>query len=249
MSREDPFYSFTKRDQSLDSQEGRSIELYGDGDIPEFVQARPDLGGEAGDESDENQDAFSSEPWAITVNGSTNEDGVQAAPFTIACNSGNAVYFGNQSVNFNANAGVSVNPGGSVGDTTSYRVFGEVTGTMNSDFTTTMSGTGSIIISQSTTSETAGSNTRWEYLGLKQYKFYVLVGTVTVRRLSGGLYRVTITQIQTGVYKPGGTQGGNVTSDDATVPADDGPRTVILCINGAPFECELDITGLRAPSA
>lgn len=189
-------------------------------------------------------------PFAITINGTTDAEGVQQSPFTIDCNAGTGTYPANgtgttpQVVNFPSPTGVSLSP--SISGVTARRVYAKVGATIT-DNGINVNNNGTIqIVEVANTTDLVGSNTRYKATSSTTYDFYFLIGSVDAKRQrSGGKYNVRVTQIQNGNYSYGNVTSTTATVDGSTVSTKDGLRRFTICINGEPFTCEIDVSNIQ----
>jgi hypothetical protein len=199
---------------------------------------------------EDDQDFGPGGPFAITINGTTDAEGVQTSPFTIDCNSGTGTYPANgtgttlQVVNFSSQTGVSASP--SISGVTSWRVYAKVGATItNNGIDVNANGTIEIVEVADTT-DLVGSNTRYKATSSTTYDFYFLIGSVDAKRqTSGGRYNVKVTQIQNGNYSYGNVESTTATVGGSTVSTKDGLRRFTICINGEPFTCEIDVSNIQ----
>ena len=205
-------------------------------------------GGGVSGTTEEDQDINPTSPFSITINGSTNEQGVQTSPFTIDCVGGTGDYPAQgtgtspQSVNYPSPSGLSVSPGSG---TTIYRVIAKVSATMTANNGMDVASSGTIVIEEGTSvADKLGSNTRYTSNGSNSYTFFFMIGTVTVSRRTDGRYAVKITQVQEGNYSYGNVRSTTATAGGQTISTKDGPRKFTICINGEPFTCDIDVSDI-----
>ncbi len=213
-------------------------------ELPNINPLSADAGGYA---TEEDQDFNPNGPFTISVNGTTDANGVQTSPITIDCAGGSAQYPARglgespQIVTYSNATGISVSPPSSgVGY---WRVYAEVSASLTSDGMQ-VSTTGTIKIEAVGTGYTPGSNTRYEHEGLGVYKFYFLIGTVAIARRSDGKYQVRINQIQVGNYTYGNVNSTTATTEAGTISTKDGLREFTICINGEPFTCHIEVSNI-----
>ena len=202
--------------------------------------------GENTTESD--QDINPTDPFTITVNGSTDSVGVQTSPITIDCVGGSALYPARgtgtspQTVTYSSPSAVSFSPGTG---TTMFVVYAKVSATMTATAGIEVSTTGNIIISEtSSAADRVGSNTRYVNNGSNSYTFFFLIGNVAVSRRSDGRYKVFISQIQDGNYTYGNVVSTTATASSSTVSTKDGLRKFTICINREPFTADIDVSNI-----
>lgn len=194
-----------------------------------------------------NQDFNPSDPFTISINGTTDAEGAQTSPITIDCTGGSAQYPARgqgtepQEVDISDATGESVSPPSSgIGY---WRVYAEVSASMTSDGLQ-VSTTGTIQIEAVATGYTPGSNTRYKHEGSGVYKFFFLIGTVATVRRSDGLYQVRINQVQVGNYTYGNVNSTTATAGGQTISTKDGLREFTICINGEPFTCHIEVSNI-----
>jgi hypothetical protein len=207
-----------------------------------------DVGGSGGT-TEEDQDINPTTPFSITVNGSTNESGIQTSPITLDCVGGTGEYPARstgtspQVVTFPSPTGLSVAPPSS--GTTMFVVYAKVSVTMTATAGADVSTTGTIVISEtSAAADKVGSNTRYINNGLNSYTYFFLIGNVAASRRSDGRYSVRISQIQEGNYTYGNTKSTTETVGGVTVSTKDGLRKFTICINGEPFTADIDVSNI-----
>lgn len=240
-----------RKRSNITNNQGFDFGVYDDND--DFTIGSTGSGGGSGGSGgggfvEPNQDINPTSPFSITVDGSTDGEGVQTSPFTIDCIGGTGEYPAQgtgttpQSVDYPSPTGVSVSP--STG-TTIYRIIAKVSGTMTASSGMDVSSNGTIIIEEGTAiADKLGSNTRYVNNGSNSYDFFFMIGTVTASRRTDGLYRVTITQVQEGNYSYGNTKSTTATAGGQTISTKDGLRKFTICINGEPFTCDVDVSNI-----
>jgi len=221
--------------------------IEGFGDLLEVANLNPPPGVSRGNtESDQNINP--TDPFSITVNGSTDVSGAQASPFTLDCLAGSAEYPARgtatspQSVTYASPTAISVSPSSG---TTKFIVYAKVGATMTANNGLDVDANGTIVISEtSAASDKFGSNTRFRNNGSGSYTYFFLIGTVTVSRRSDNRYSVLISQIQQGNYSYDNVKSTTATVGGATVSTKDGPRKFTICINGEPFTADIDVSNI-----
>jgi hypothetical protein len=188
------------------------------------------------------------EPFSITINGLVpGESGgveIPATSFTIGVVGGDAI-FPTATRTFPAPTGFSATfPSGD--GKKYYRVYGKVVmqrSTPNSPLDTIVTASSVIVIEASDTGS-FGNNVVWRKDG-SNYEFFFAIGVVAAVRL-GSRRTAFVNQIQSGNYR--WSDGSSGTSDDDENGNDtrDGLRRVIFCINGEPYEGNIEVVGLTA---
>jgi len=190
------------------------------------------------------QDGAYTGPFAIKINGSfvvqSDGESIQSETFNIGVNGGfghfpnmensNGVFFTGDEKNVNA-------------DTQFYRVFGSITGKREiGEPVVSLYSDPSIEIAVADEAKAFGSNTRFVHEGGGVYTFFFLIATVGVSVRESGGYQIFVNQVQIGPYEYGKTNGS--TQDDDGVNTTDGLRNIIICINGIPYEVDIDMTNI-----
>lgn len=199
---------------------------------------------------DPNLEPESGTSFAITINGlEPGEDSsglpIPATSFTLDCIGGNAKY-PTDDIDIVSPSGVSATfPTGN--GKKFYRVYAQVAfsrSASNKPLDTIITSETKIVIEE-TSNASFGINSAWRKKSDGYYYHYLPIGTVAA--VKSGLERSAfVNQIQVGDYIYSDGSDGTESSDSNGVDTRDGLRTVILCVNGIPYNIDIDVTNMSA---